>query len=361
MLEWWNTGKRRRDLCVQHLGKLCLAWSLLGALMPGDVLAKPKIDFDGDLEVGLGYVDQGFHSSVHALRIYQEKFYQILRLQLDYDIEVHPRFGGSFDLRGDVDDLGVMVGKAYVEARWLPLVRLRVGSMKKRLTIEENEGRSDLLTVERSLLHRYLDSFHIMGHDFSVEVRVERKRDSDFETSIWGLGGAQGDGRAFGNLKGAVERPWGTLTLEGFYGHHQRNADVGVAGMSYETAKSPGYGSLELYCGSDPNAIDLLKRLGVPATVMFAAGRMFGSYAFRVERGLLQAVEPLGGLTYVVPDMRNASESQLQAVGGANLRLATKVQARWMSNGEVIWERADGADGHVVREYAVYSQVQIAW
>ncbi len=324
------------------------------------VSAAVDVDRDGDIEAGIGYFNQGFTGEGAENQIYDDNPVQILQMQLDYVIRVHPRIAGAFDIHGDVNDLGLELRKAYVEIDVTDALRFRVGNMEKNLTIEEMAGRDDLVTVERSLLHEYLESFHILGYDFALESHVEHWEKRDLQVQSWTLAGVQGTRRIFGNLMAALDFSWGRVLLSDIFVYDSHHPSFTIGGAAVRFEKRRAHGELELFGGKDPLTSGILEHIGEKRAVYFAAGRALGAYAFPFEAGLIQAIEPLGSIVFIAEDIHMRDKVRAETLAGVNVHFHTDAEVRWMSNGLVRF--ASGPHEFLGMEaYAFYTQIQLSW
>jgi hypothetical protein len=334
-------------------------------VLPGFVFAqaaltKPKVSIDGDVEVGVSYFDQS-HRYKNLPVVFNEEFSTILQAQLDFKVTVLSGLEAQFDIKGDASDRGVMLQKAFVELKPTSWMRLRVGNMKKQFGIEEQKGRTGLLTIERSLLHRYLDSFHIMGYDFAFEMRASHAADDGLKQSFWLQAGAQGDKHVFANLQGSVDGVWGALTAGGLGVHHDNRTDYTCFALSFVPSLKRAHAEVECVGGRDPHATDIYRRMGEPKLVDFAALRLLTAYPFSLSGELVSSVQPHIQGVYLAPDVDDPYQGRMQFLGGATLFLGPKRYARWMTDLELVVVRCENSPHFIRQQYTLSSQVMITW
>lgn len=322
--------------------------------------AKVDVDRDGDLEAGVGFFTRGFWQKGKDNQIYNEEPITILGMQLDYTVRVHPRIAGSFDIHGDIAELGLELRKAYVEIDFARHVRFRSGNMEKNLSLEELFGRSELKTIERSLLHDYLQSLHVAGYDLGFELHCKHWERDARQIQSWALGGVQGARRIYGNLMAGADFAWGRLLTSAIVAYDPHQAHFLIGGASLLFRQGAWHLEAESFGGKDPLSSDLLDRLGEQRAVYFGAIRALGAYAAAVSTEMVRAIEPVASAALVLQDISDRPDPLFEAQAGVNLLFDTEATVRWMTHGAVRFAR--GATNWIGREsIALYSQMQLSW
>lgn len=344
--------------CVRRLVRVLVL--LPGIVFAQGAAAKPKVAIDGDVEVGMSYFDQS-HRDKRLPKVYNEEFTTILQAQLDFEITVLPRLEAQFDLKGDASDRGVMLQKAFIELQATPWMRLRVGNMKKQFGIEEQTGRTGLVTIDRSLLHRYLDSFHIMGYDFAIETRATHTTHEQLKHSLWLQAGAQGDKHVFANMQGCLDNTWGAVSVGALYVYHEQRTDYTCVALCFVPDFQRLHAEVECVGGRDPHATDIYRRMGEPKLVDFAALRLLTALPFSLNGELVSSVQPHLQGVYLAPDLDETEHGRMQLLGGVTVFLGPKRYARWMTDLELVLVRSSSVQGIGRQQHTVSSQVMITW
>ncbi len=325
------------------------------------------IDWDGRLEVGAGYRDRGFgrsfipaESPVGSQLIFNDEIIPILKIQLDYTISITDRIEVSFDMKGDINDLGIQIKKGYVEFDISKLNRLRVGNMKKEFGIEERQGGDDILSINRSLLNSYIQSFGILDHDISLQWRTEWESSSDSHLQIYAQGGADASERVFLNNAAEIKRPWGNIVFGNMLAQYREQL-YDIINAGYWKEFDSRNLELEFFTGKDPNLSFTNEEIGAPENAWFAAFRILWARQFTWQERLIKGIEPLFMFSFLVPDLGSKDYFIFQLLPGVNVYFDSDGDIRWMTNAELVFA-PNSETGLIGRlSHGFFTQIQVNW
>jgi len=319
-----------------------------------------KIDSEGYIAIGVEAFDGSYTPGDSMPKIYDEEVKRIGKAKIEYTIYPKDNISAVFDLRGDIDDPGIGLGKGYIQFTMNSLARIRLGYQKKNLGIEEMEGREDLYTINRSLINELFESFLMLENDMMIQTRMKHSTGTSTLTYSIG-GGSDGDFRIFGNASMEWENDWGILSVSDLYAHHKNLASTNIVTFGYRKTGKKLSGCFELSGGKDPNRSDLLKRIGESRSVFFVGARALVVYGFRLNTAYVYKVEPLFGSVYLKPDIEQCQRNVMQLVPGVNIHFDDDGHQRWMNNIEMVFGSSN-VNGALKRQHIRYiSQFFIAW
>lgn len=328
-------------------------------------LIDDKVDVDGVIEIGWTMLNEGFYADNPVFKIIEQDIGKILRAELDFTISFSEFIEGKFDIEGDFNKPGVKLKKGYVQFLFNSGNLLRIGNTKKAFGIEEMTGSDDLWTIRRSYLHRYFDSFHVLGYDFTFLYKWEKafghKGDLNLQMGL----GSDGDVRIFNYFSGKYAIKGYTIYLSNLYVNHQLqkgmpNCNLVISSLEYSTNQY--HSETELVIGKDPNASLLYSLKGIDHRVYFLGLRTCQTYGFALEWENIGMIEPVVGLVYVVPDLGDAKQGRLEIVPGVNILFRSKGKVRWMTDLEFLFAVNYPSHDFLTRQnYRISSQIQLAW
>lgn len=333
----------------------CAVAALLSAASAG-IRIHERIELDGNVKAGASYVDKGNQRySVH-----DENIVYVLKGQIDLTVLIGKRFEVSLDMRGDIDKPGVVLRKAWLGWNFGRYSRARIGSMKKDFSIEEMLSSHDLFTVRRSLVHRHIESFHILGYDFTAQYRFRRERQYA-ETVVSVNAGGNAAPLGFLNVHIAAERLWGTLLAYELGVVQRYGSSYAITGLGFVTPFDRFRLEVELFGGNDPRATELLEDIGEPRIVCFGAARGLAAYAHPLDFGLMKGLEPVVAWALLFPDVEESPRPELEIAVGLHLLLVEDRDIVWKNVFEVVFSNNLPGQALVRKSYALHSQVQVEW
>jgi hypothetical protein len=319
-----------------------------------------RIKADFLMEAGIGYFSSNFNSPVTYYNIINEKVIRVGRLEVDCKAKILDGIDAEFDIISDMNRVGPVIKKGFINFSLTPLYEIRIGAFKKNLGIEEMTGTEDRLTINNSLENLLFDSFGYLGHDFMTELKYKKVTQNNALVTLEAGTGTDGDIRVFGNGAFTYADVWGKLTVSNLYCYHKGFTNSNVFTFGYESPFENLYLCFEGYLGNDPNASDLLLGIGQPNKVYFAGGRVLAAEFFLFNYWLFCGFEPLTEVAYVQHEF-GSSKRSLQLTPGINIHLGKRDRVRWMNNLEFLISNNIKNSSFKRQNYKVTSQFQVVW
>lgn len=319
-----------------------------------------KLKTDFLLEAGLGYFNNNFASSTAFYNIINEKIIRVGKLEVSCQAKVIYGIGAEFNIVSDVNNVGPVIKKGFINFDLTPQYEIRFGTIKKNLGIEEMIGTEERLTINSSLENQLFNSFGFLGHDLMSEVRYKKVTQRNslviWEASI----GTDGDIRIFGNGAFSYTDTWGKLTTSNLYCYHKKFTNSNVFTFGYETPFENFYLCFEGSAGNDPNASDVLLNIGQASRVYFTCGRALAAEFFPFKFWLLCGFEPLTEITYLQHESGN-NQKALQITPGINIHFGKRNEIRWMNNLAILMNNNINSSSFKRQNLTVTSQFQVVW
>lgn len=363
-------GRKNRPPTVLPRGELISPiWIIAGLMMlvngtGAEVRIDDLLEIDGYLSIGMQASNNGNIAAPSRYRIWGIEGAQIVESELDFVVTPTDNIEAHFDLHGDMSEPGIELQKALIEFDLKKRGEIRLGRMKKDFGLEDESSRADLLTVRRSYLYTFLESFLALGYDFAFNYAWDGNK-GEKETGARVSIGSDGDVRAFVVLGGSAQRTWGALNLTTMYMHHATdpeltNLNLGVAG--YTTDHGVVNAAYEVAAGKDPNATETTIRLGERRDIFFLGFRTLHAVTFDRTSSPFRAIQPILGTVILLYDLTSPRRARLQLVPGCNFLLNKEGTIRWMNNLELLFAaNAPGSPGVTTQSIGVLSQVQLSW
>ncbi|MBD3345135.1 MAG: hypothetical protein GF401_08755 [Chitinivibrionales bacterium] len=340
-----------------QLSALLLAWVItLSMCIAAD------LSMDGAVRTGYGYENDGYFDLTTGKQVKDASTLYIVVGQLDIEAVVTDDILAFMEIYGDINDLGFILREAWIEFDAGKKKTLRIGSQKKDFSLEERSSRHDLRTIERSLSHRYMDSFHVLGYDWDIRFKRERERSENMERDLYVSMGIDGDIRFF--LLGTLEWEWPkrkvVVSLMPFL--HNRHLPYGFAGSALQFFNKRFYFTSELFVGIDPHATRLSGIIEEERFVYFITPRVLGAYTKWAKfLRVFEGIEFVLGLSVLFDDAGYSQDAKMQAVPGVTLLFDQGRDAVWKTNVDLVFsnERPD----HVLVNQSlwVHTQLQVEW
>lgn len=341
-----------------------ILWGSTAALC--DVSIDDLLEIEGYVNVGLFASNGGNPFAPSEYRIWSIEGSRITEAELDFTVTAHERIEAQFDIHGDMNDSGLELQKALIEFKTRNSDEFRIGRMKKDFGLEDAHSQQDLLTIKRSYLHSYIESFLALGHDFAFDYQWNQDGSHyDTRTNARISLGSDGDARAFVLIGAEAERTWGTVTVSSMYVHHGTVAETtnfNLAIGSFSHSIGPLGATYEMAAGKDPNATELTIRMGNRRDIWFTGIRAIHSYRWERDQRFIEAIQPILSVVYLAYDLKAPERARLQLVPGLSFQFDPEGSVRWMNNLESVYSVNPPGRGVLRSQYmAFYSQVQISW
>lgn len=315
------------------------------------ISAKEKVKYDGYISTGVEYIIKEIYSEVY----YKGKME--FKIQLDNFIE------GTLDFRGRSVDKEVDLKAAFVRFAYWPRLRIKVGRIKKRFGLEELVSKEKLVTIEESLMNRYLAPFGYVVRGTGIDVYQ----------------GYKGNGSPYGFHLGCFYNEshhnfflgrftrYGTLgfdqiSINGIYrlGITQGLRDYFALSLDLSRNIIGLWWECEMFYGQDPEESDYRFFLGNTAKVHFFGIRSLLLYLWETQQQIVQGIEPLLLFSFLAPDVEASNVHRIQILLGCNIYFHPKVRFRLNSNLNLTNNRVN-PDEYVMNESKFTVELQLRW
>lgn len=323
-----------------------------------------RITTHGVIEIGVEHEEKGHVLWSGGTHVWASDWEKKIAAEADFEIRFGSILSAEIDIEGAFGEPGLKLQKGIVVFDLPRKQFVRVGNMKRRLGLEEREGKDELVTTERSMVHRFLSSLHILGYSLAVEYQFKWAHPRSSPMKTWLQLGGDADLKVFGEAAGRLKGAWGRVGYSVLYAKQfdDHRADFWILAGSYRYDERRRYAAIEVYGGKDPNATYLSQLIGDETAVYFVASRAAIAYPFHIGRRLLEAVQPVLALAHLSPDLRDVGEARFEATPGVNVILRGSKQIRWMTDVSIVAAvGSEVTETWHTQQYRITSQIQLAW
>ncbi|MBD3243429.1 MAG: hypothetical protein GF331_22760 [Chitinivibrionales bacterium] len=340
------------------------AVALVHPISAGDNDTLDRFITHGVVEIGIEHAEKGHVLWNRDNNVWASDWEKRIAAEADFEIRFSSMLSAEIDIEGAFSEPGLKLQKGIVVFDLPNRQFVRVGNMKRRLGLEEREGKDELITAERSLLHRHLASLHIMGYSLACEYQFRWGFPRTAPMKTWLQLGGDADLKVFGEAAGRVTGDWGRVGYSILYAKQfeRHRADFWALAGNYRYRDRDRYAALELLLGKDPNATYIAQVIGERTAVYFVGTRAGLAFPFVIGGKLLDVIQPVLVLAHLSPDLRQTGWARFEANPGVNFILRGSKQVRWMTDfsivavvGSAVTERWH------TQEFRLTSQIQLAW
>ena len=293
----------------------------------GSLFAQEKLELEGYVRAGIEY----FHNER-----FSESFY---RGKIQYQIEINKDLQAQLDVRGESSSHTIELREAYLTADLADGRNLDFGQSKKRLGIEYQKSKENLLTIERTLIYRHLEPFGFAGRDLNFRYyrkANEEKRRNGYSASV-GYNEAHdvtfvGHWSRLRTLGSFALGGSGLLQLDQMDGGRQTAWSLGFELLR---DRDQHHVELEAVVGQDPFASEFRKIvLKDNDNVHFVGGKLLYGHRFSLSQKTEKAVEPVLVASILARDTEVLEWNTVQLLAGLNYYFAKR--ARVSVNGDFL-------------------------
>lgn len=324
-----------------------------------------KVEVEGNVAVGLEY-KQSIMPLAKGSKVFSEEAKRIGVLEADFTIKPTKRVFFSFDLNYDIKHPSLEVHKLYGGIRMKNAQQFRFGYMKKKLSIEGTQDERERSFGRRSLLHEYVKSFHILGHDLVFYYRKKLKGDSPLAgTKLWGGLGGDASKRFFGIFSAYIERPHMLFHAGGMYVNADdsyERLDYGLYSLGVASAFDGWYQfEIDAMGGLDPTATAMEQSFHRDTQIHFTGLRVQNSVKFPIASKGLRAIKPIVEGTYLWKDL-GTRRAELQLRPGLNFYFSKKDIINLKFTGDFRFStQLPDHDNFIHNFNSLSAEVQILW
>lgn len=282
-----------------------------------------KIEWGGYGNVGYVFYNRNMLNNYNQETYYEGK----LRAEIKFGKDLE----GQFDIKGNSTDNALKIQDMNLRFDVSDYFRLKIGNMKKPFGQEYLIGEEELLTVNRSIVQEDLAELGYGGRAVGIMAyyKYSEKR-PDFPYSYYIS--AFKDNSLFTNI---VTRFSYHISDWGFnfnYMFENKGGDQKISTHAFGGGfflENDNYTTmLELFLAQDPYESNRRLLIGNSDKAMSFGGRFTASYNFTMDYKFLKKVEPILLVSYFNPDTDVTGTHIIQLIGGANIGLHEKIQAR---------------------------------
>jgi hypothetical protein len=287
---------------------------------------------------------------------FRENFY---RGKIQLNVDVDKNLEAQLDIRGESDTHEMELREAFLTVDLGKIKGLDIGQSKKQFGIEYQKSKEKLLTVERTLIYRYLEPFGFVGRD--LNFRYYRKARSDVRRGgiAIGLGYSEdhnvtvvGHSTRLNTLGSFALGASALVQLDKISGGSQTVWALGGE-LLRDTEKH--HVEIEAMIGQDPFESEFEKSFGDGKNVYFAGGKFLYGHYFSKSR-----LEPVLVSSLLVPDLEAFDINTIEFLVGLNYYAVPSL--RIGLNGDLLL--ATSTKNQDERTYAgsnVILQMQLSW
>lgn len=316
--------------CMRKHGyRFLILFIVLNSLNP-ILFAQKKVSYDGYVSAGWKVEYRGFG----------ESFY---RAKVQLEVDLNESVEAQVDIRGRSDRREIELRGISGTLKYWERTRLKIGHLKRTFGLEEMVSRERLFSIERSLINRHMSPMGYVGRHLTIQL-YQKDREKEYLYSYY-VGISYNESRTLGaNARVSFHDIFGLTTL-GFDAVYQRfkgelilDADtpLDAFALSADVTKEFDryHGDGEIFFGKDPLETRIGGFIGESKSIYFTGIKFLHTYRFALQGKVVQGIEPVILVSFLVPDTRDFSFNRFQLLVGINLYLDNDV--RFMVNGDLI-------------------------
>jgi len=292
-----------------------------------------KIEFTGYGATGFMFRNQ------NKLREYNQQVYYEGKLQAD--IKISKDFEAQLDFRGHSEDQNVILREFSIKYEHFDKIKFRAGNIKIPFGFEQLMNTEDLLTVERSYLHRIISDYGYGGRRISLMAYYNYKKQNPqfpysyslniFKDNSLNSGIAARAAYHFNNdLSTAVSYQIQSKSGEEKITTNGISAELLYEDKSYFTA-------IEIVYIQDPFERIRRRLAGQSENVTAAGLKSLIGVPINTGGEIIKSVEPVVLLSLYTPDSGELKYHTFQALVGANFYFDKDVRLRL--NGDALFTK----------------------